>query len=52
MQSINESCRKNENEFRKFAHSRLSNGSKKKIQLLKDDTYNCSVSNTKISFMC
>ena len=35
------------NEFCKFVHSKQSNGSKKKIQLLRDDTYNCSVSDTK-----
>ena len=33
--------------FWKFVHSKQSNGSKKKIQLLRDDTYNCSVSDTK-----
>ena len=47
MQSINESYKKNKNEFWKFVHSKQSNGSKKKIQLLRDDTYNCSVSDTK-----
>ena len=30
----------NKNEFWKFVHSKQSNGSKKKIQLLRDDTYN------------
>ena len=47
MQSINESYKKNKNECWKFVHSKQSNGSKKKIQLLRDDTYNCSVSDTK-----
>ena len=38
----------NKNEFWKFVHSKQSNGSKNKIQLLRDDTYNClSVSDTK-----
>ena len=46
MQSINKSYKKNKNEFWKCVHSKQSNGSKK-IQLLRDDTYNCSVSNTK-----
>ena len=48
MQSINESLKKNKNEFWKFVHSKQSNGSKKKIQLLRDDAYNCSVSNAKL----
>ena len=47
MQSINESYKKNKNEFWKFVYSKQSDGSKKKIQLLRDDTYNCSVSDTK-----
>ena len=47
MQSINESYKKNKNKFWKFLHSKQSNGSKKKIQLLRDDTYNSSVSDTK-----
>ena len=47
MQSVNESYKKNKNEFWKFVHSKQSNGSKKKIQLLRDDTYNSSVSDTK-----
>ena len=38
MQSINESYRKNKNEFWKFVCSKQSNGGKKKIQLLRDDT--------------
>ena len=32
------------NEFLKFVPSTQSNGSKKRIQLLRDDTYNCGVS--------
>ena len=38
MQSINVSYRKNKGEFWKFVHSKQSNGNKKKIQLLRDDT--------------
>ena len=38
MQSINESYKKNKNEFWKFVHSKQSNSSRKKIQLLRDDT--------------
>ena len=37
--SVNESYRKNKNEFWKFVPSKQSNGSKKKIQLLEDDTF-------------
>ena len=37
--SVNESYRKNKNEFWKFVHSKQSNGSKKKIQLLDDDIF-------------
>ena len=44
---INESYKKNKNEFWKFVHSKQYNGKKKKIQLLRDDTYNCSVSDAK-----
>ena len=33
--------------FGKLYIQKQSNGSKKKIQLLRDDTYNCSVSDTK-----
>ena len=47
MQSTNESYKKNKNVSWKFVHSKQSNGSKKKIQLLKDNNYNCSVSDTK-----
>ena len=38
MESINESYREKKNEFWKFLHSKQSNGSKKKIKLLRDDT--------------
>ena len=38
MQSINESYKKNKNEFWKFVHSKQSNGSKEKIQLAVSDT--------------
>ena len=51
MQSIDESYKKNKNEFWKFVHSKQSHGSKKKIQLLRDDTYTCSVSDTKDKLM-
>ena len=49
MQSINESCKKNKNEFWKFEHSKQYNGSKKKLQLLREMIliYHCSVSDTK-----
>ena len=52
MQRINENYWKNKSEFWRFVCLKKSIDSRKKIQLLRDDAYNCSLSNIKDSFLC